>query len=1108
MSLQIIYGTAGTGKSNYIFEQIQENIKKKSNYAIKLITPEQFSFTAEKKLLETSSTPSILQAEVITFVRMAYRVLNEVGGIAKQRLNSSGRAMLIDHILLTKKNDFSFLGKSDENVEMIARQLTELKKHQITLEQLQDITKEEQDSYLQRKLQDITTLYENYTNQIRTKYIDENDGLTMLSQKLEEATQFQNCDIYIDEFAGFTLQEYEILRKLLKMSHKVTITICADNLKPNTNPDQDLFYMNKQTANRILEIAKQENIEVEEPVCLNGSDKRFKTKELQHLAIQMASPFYEKYESEPKNIELFLANNPYSEIEHVAIEITKLAKQGYRYEEIAVITKNIEQYASLCKAIFTQYKIPVFIDEKKDLSNNVLVKFILALLEIFSNNWSYEAVFGYLKTGLTSLEEEDLATLENYCIKWGIKGSKWYAKDWNFYEENEEEIEKIEYCKKQVVEPLLALKNALQGTKTVKDITKAIYYFFIQNEILQKLEKKMEILKQVGELEIAKEYETSLQIVIDLLDEIVLVLGDENITFEKYSKILKMGFTQSNLGTIPATADQVIVGDIDRSRSHKVKIAFLIGLNDGSFPSTQKDEGFLDDADRNYLKTKGIELAKNSIEQLYDENFNIYKAFTTAEEKFYLSYLSSDAEGKSLRPSILIHKIKRMFPKLKEQSDVVERKSEIVLKNTTLDELLIQLRNFQVGIAISPIWFQVYKYYSDHEPEKLENALKALKYENAPEPLEPEKLQKLYGNTLKTSVSRLEKYQSCAFSYYLKYGLKLKEANNFKVQSIDTGNFMHEVIDSFFEYLEEENLNVKKITAEQIQIIAQQIVEEKLTLKKYDIFNSIPKYRILAQRLKKVIVKSMQYIVESIQKSEFEVLGHEREFKEGKDYPPIVFELQDGKKVEITGKIDRMDIAKTPDGNYIRIIDYKSSIKNINLNEVLAGLQLQLLTYLDAACKKENVLPAGVFYFNLIDPIINGSQTMSEEEIEAELRKQFKMQGLILADSKIVRKMDLSLNTGASDIIPAYINKEGEVSKRANVLNQKQFETLQRYMEKIIKQISEEILHGNIAIEPYYQLQNKKTPCEYCEYKAICQFNQTTKNHYRYITNQEVTIEG
>ena len=276
---------------------------------------------------------------------------------------------------------------------------------------------------MQRKLQDITILYENYTSQIQTKYIDENDGLTMLSQKLEESTQFQNCDIYIDEFAGFTLQEYEILRKLLKISHKVTITICANNLNPNTNPDQDLFYMNKQTANRVLEIAKQENIEVEEPIWLSQqmlnndlsnnnqrliqnekttkivqnkieqtqtiqteqnqikTAKRFKTKELQHLAIQMASPFYEKYESEPKNIELFLANNPYSEIEHVAIEITKLAKQGYRYEEMAVITKNIAQYASLCKAIFAQYEIPVFIDEKKDLSNNVLVKF-LSLIHI------------------------------------------------------------------------------------------------------------------------------------------------------------------------------------------------------------------------------------------------------------------------------------------------------------------------------------------------------------------------------------------------------------------------------------------------------------------------------------------------------------------------------------------------------------------------------------------------------------------------------------------------------------------------------------------------------------------------------------------------------
>ena len=436
-------------------------------------------------------------------------------------------------------------------------------------------------------------------------------------------------------------------------------------------------------------------------------------------------------------------------------------------------------------------------------------------------------------------------------------------------------------------------------------------------------------MKQNNELEIAKQYELSIKILTDLFDEIVLVLGNKNITFDRYAKILKMGFNQSDLGTIPATADQVIVGDVDRSRSHKVKAVFIIGLNDGSFPSIQKDEGFLDDKDRNILKEQGIELAKGTIEQIYDDNFNIYKAFTTAEEKLYLSYASSDAEGKSLRASILINKIKRIFPNIKEQSDVIERKSEVLLSKTTFDELLVNLRNFTQGEEIEPIWFDVYNYYQANYKAKLESAIKALQYKNEPEKLKQNKLEKLYGNTLKTSVSRLEQYQACAFSYYLKYGLKLKEKDSFNVEAVDTGNLMHEVIDSFFERLDELNISVKNIEEEQIKQITEDIVEEKLALKKYDIFNSIPKYRILAQRLKKVITKSMKYIVDSLKYSDFEVLGHELEFKQGGQYEPIIYELKDGKKVEITGKIDRLDIAKTADGNYIRIIDYKSSIKTL-----------------------------------------------------------------------------------------------------------------------------------------------------------------------------------
>lgn len=1100
MSIQIIYGTSGTGKSNYIFNEINKKINQKSQYKIKVITPEQFSYTAEQKLLETSSSQSMINAEVITFARMAYRILGEVGKKTRVNLSSSGKAMLIDHILLTENNQFSFLGKSDENVEMVARQITELKKHQVQVDTLKNVTKSTQDKYLQKKLEDVANIYELYTTSIQNEYIDENDGLTILANQLESSTEFKNCDIYIDEFVGFTTQEYEILRKLMKISHKITITVCADNLQENTNADIDTFYANKQTIKRILEIANNEGIQIEKPIFL-GTSHRFKTQELQHLAQNMVSPFYKKYNEQNQNLSIFLASNPYSEIENVATQITKLAKQGYKYEEMAVITKNIDTYSSLCRAIFEQYNIPVFIDEKKDLGSNILAKYILSLLDIFAKNWSYEAVFGYIKTGLLDLTANEIAVLENYCVKWGIKSSKWYASEWTFYNETEEQQKQIIYAKNKVVEPLVELKKELTGTKTVKQITTKIYEFLIKNNIYIKLNQIIEKLKEQNELEVAKQYELSIKILTNLFDEIVLVLGNKNISFDKYAKILKMGFNQSNLGTIPATADQVIVGDVDRSRSHKVKAVFIIGLNDGVFPSIQKDEGFLDDKDRNYLKQQGIELAKGTLEQIYDDNFNIYKAFTTAEEKLYLSYSSSDSEGKSLRASILINKIKRIFPHIQEQSDIIERKSEVLLTKTTFDELLVQLRNFIQGEQIEPIWFEVYNYYKKNNSKQLEAAIKAFEYKNEPEKLTKNKLDKLYGNTLKTSVSRLEQYKSCAFSYYLKYGLKLKEKDSFNVESIDTGNLMHDVIDSFFEKLEELQISVKTITQEQVQTITEEIVQEKLSLKKYDIFNSIPKYRILAQRLKKVIAKSMQYIVDSLKYSEFDILGHELEFKQGGKFEPIIYELQNGKKVEITGKIDRLDIAKTANGNYIRIIDYKSSIKNINLNEVYAGLQLQLLTYLDATCKNEEVQPAAALYFGLIDPILNANQNMTDEQIAQELRKQFKMQGLILADANIVRKMDTNLVNGYSNIVPAYIGKDGEVSDKSNTLNKKQFENLQNYMEKIIKQISEEILNGNIAIEPYYKTKDKKTPCEYCSYKAICQFNQTTKNNYNYIPN-------
>lgn len=1016
--------------------------------------------------------------------------------------------MLIYDILSDNKDELKFIGKSSENVELIETQITEFKKHGITVEMLNETMKNTDDSYLKVKMNDMLTIYEKYDSEIADSYIDENDGLSILSKELEGIEDFKNCDIYIDEFVGFTKQEYEILRALLKNNNDVYITVCTDELDVSSTPDTDIFYANKQTLNRILKIVKQERIRLEEPVCLEKNN-RFKNEELLHLEKNIYSAQYQKYAKKVQNIELFLANNQYSEIEHVGEQIVKLVRdEGYRYNDVAVITKNIEGYANLCKAIFNKYHIPVFIDEKKDLTQNVLVRYILAILNIFAKSWTYEAVFEYIKTGFLEWDDIDISTLENYCLKWGIKGSKWYKGDWNFYDETEEVKEKILHMRNLLIQPLLELKNTLIGTKNVKGITEMLYQFLIENEIDHKLEKKIEDLQEVGQIEKAHEYETSFKIIMDVLDEIVLVLGEKNVSFEKYADILKIGLGNSGLGKIPSTQDQVIVGDVDRSRSHKVKVVFMIGLNDGVFPSINKNEGFFNDADREKLKEQGAELAKGTLEKLYDDNFNIYKAFSTAEEKMYLSYASSDLEGRSLRSSILINRLKKIFTELNEQSDVIDKQSEIITEETTFEEFLNQLRMFRdegdFENENTEIWFELYKYYSTSEKwkDRLYSSIKALHYTNEPEKINDEMVTKLYGNTLKTSISKLEQYQSCPFSYYLKYGLKLSDKNEFKIESIDTGTFMHDVIDELFEKAEEKKLAIRQMNDEQIQQLVDEIIEEKLHLKKNYIFTSIPKYRVLASRLRRVVKQSMKYIIESLKYSKFEVLGHELEFRQGKEYAPIEVYLDNGKKVEIIGKIDRIDIAKTADGNYIRIIDYKSSVKDINLNEVIAGLQLQLLTYLDVVCEVDEVLPAGVLYFNLIDPMIKANSHMTDEEIEEEIRKQFKMKGLILADIDIVRMMDTKVEKGSSQIVPAYIDKDGNLSNKSSSVTRKQFEDLQKYMKKMITQISKEILAGKIDIKPYYKVKGGKTPCEYCKYHSICQFNNgICKNSYQYISN-------
>lgn len=765
----------------------------------------------------------------------------------------------------------------------------------------------------------------------------------------------------------------------------------------------------------------------------------------------------------------------------------------------------MNSYSSLIRAIFNKYDIPVFIDEKRDLNQNIIIKYILGLLEVISKNFSYDSVISYIKTGFCGIEEDEIFKLENYCTKWGIKYSKW-KNDFEYGikdEKDKQDVQRLNEIRKEIINPIIKLKNDLNNKKTYEAISRLIYEFIVSQNIENKVIEKIQKLEDKGLIDLANEYKKSYEIVISLLDDIVETFGDTETAIEKYINSFKVGLKNSSLGKIPGTQDQVIVGDVERSRSHKVKVIFIIGINDGVFPSNNKDEGFFNDSDREILKLNGIELAKGTIENLYEENFNIYKAFTTAEEQLYLSYASTDSEGKSLRPSMLIIKLKKIYLSLKEESDVITKKYEITNKNVTYEQLLENIYKLNENEQIDDIWYMVYNYYKNQNDYQisLKNDLEGLEYTNLPKDIDKEIVDKLYGNTLNTSVSRLEKYRSCPFSYYLQYGLKLKEKEELKVQSFNTGSFMHETIDSFFQLVREENLSLAQLMTdeEMIEKLVAQIIEEKLKLSSNYIFTATSKYKILVKRLKKIITKALKYIIEGLVYSEFDIQGTEVEFSNKGKYKPIILNLEDGKKVEITGKIDRIDTAQNEDGKYLRIIDYKSSAKNIDLNEVYAGLQIQLLTYLDAVCKQEDLMPAGILYFSLLEQMVKSDKKITEEEIENEIRKNFKMKGLIVADVKIIKLHDKILETGSSKIVPAAITSSGEVNKRwTSGVSKEEFKVLQDDIQKIIKDIAKEILSGKIDLKPY----NKKgrTPCKYCEYKAICGFNtKNPGNCYNYI---------
>lgn len=1132
MSLQFIYGRSGSGKSFHCLKSIKTKQNKDNNKKLVLLVPEQYTLQAERDLIKVLGTGGILNTEVLSFRRMAYRVMNEVGGITFPHIHPAGKSMIIYRILDRLKEQFTIFHKSANCkgfVNTLSTLITELKRYNVRADSFDEVLEGlTEDNYLLHKLKEIKLIYSEFDNMLESRYRDTDDELTLLASKLDSTEMYSKAEIWIDGFAGFTPQEVEVISKLIQQTENVYITMCTDVLFDEMQSGStDVFAAVKKSCKKFVSIAEASDVKILPPVGLNSANlPRFKeSRELQSQEANYFAYPYRVYQQPTTDIELFESVNIYAEIEECARDIIRQCRDNdMQFKDITVATRNLTGYENLIEVIFEQYNIPCFIDSKTEITNHPLVRMVLSMLEIFTENWSYEAVFRYLKSGLTGIEDTRIDLLENYVLACGIRGSRWTQEaEWNTSiefrpddkqsPENDEMLLQVNMTRNEVREPLLRFRKKTKGRRTAEDFCTGIYEYLVEIGVEERIRDYIDSFTQNGQLRLAGEYQQVWNILMDVFDQVVEVMGDETFGIEKFANVFKIGLAEYKISSIPASLDQVLIGSIEHLRSHEIKALYILGTNDGVFPSAGISEGVLSDKDRDVLNKKGIELASDTKSKAFDELYLIYRTLTMPKNFLRISWPIADHEGRTMRPSTIISRMRKIFPNITEKNNIlkpVEGNNNIDLIASpvpSFNQLVSILRRKNEGIEPGHMWKELFVWFSAQEEwkQKCDAMINALKYRNIAVPVDKAKIRELYGKNPYFTVSRLEKYTSCPFAFYVQYGLGARERKIYRLSPPDVGTFMHAVIERFSKMVDENNYSWREFDRQWCSDEVSKIVDELLANMKNTILGGSKRFKALAVRLKRVVTRAVWLIAEHIRRSSFEPVGYEVEFGEGGTYPPIVIELDSGEKIKLVGRIDRIDTLSTDNGKYLRIVDYKSGDKDFKLSDVYYGLQMQLITYLDALWESsenngEKALPGGILYFRVDDPMIKGTGSSSPEEIETAIMKKLKMKGLLLADVQLIKYMDNTIE-GNSIIIPARINK-GDVLGKSSAATIEQFTVLRSFVKQILKDMCSELMKGNVPISPYKK--KKLTSCSYCNYSSVCQFDQTQKdNSFRMLHDRD-----
>lgn len=1108
MKIRFILGRAGSGKTHRILDEVEYRLKEKSNHRLILIVPEQFTLQAEADLIFKKNLEGIMRVEVLSFQRLGHKILNETGGIKKPVINELGKIMVLRKIFEENAKDLTVFSKAsgqDGFLSSFSQLISELKKDDISLNLIREKADAIPcDNMLKRKLEDIHLIYHKFSEYMNGRYTDDEDKMNLVIEKLDDSSYFDDAEIWVDGFNGFSALEYKILEKLMLKSQKLNIALTLDIVNPR---DLSLFSPTDTTYQRLRNIAQENGVEERKTILDNKES--YKNVEIRHIENELFSYPYKRYEKNTERVKVFYSMNQYNEMENVASQIVSLARdKDYRWRDMAVVCNQIDIYSPTIKRVFSEYGIPYFIDEKRSIMNNPIVKFIISGLEIISRNFRYEDVFRFIKTGFSNLNKNEYERLENYVLRFGIFGDKW-LEDFSYEGENLEEINEI---REKFTEHIIKFKRRIKNKNSIDDLTKYLFEFLTHMNIEEKLNKLIDKQKEKGYLELVNENTQIWNIVMEVLDQLVEILGDNKVTIKEYIKILESGLSEYQIGIIPPTMDQVLIGNLDRSRSHDIKALFVVGVNDGILPSSVGEEGLLLDEEKTEMKSLGLNISSDSESKAREEEFSIYTSFTKPSEYLFISYALGDSEGKTLRPSMIVDRLKKVYPNLTIDSDVVkDEEKELKLIATpisTFKYLVENLRNKLDGNKIEKIWWEVYDWYYNEEKwrEKLNLAIEGLFHNNQQESIEEGYSRQIYQFPFRSSISRLETYVNCPYSHFIKYGLKPEERKIYEIKNPDVGMLYHNSIEEFSKELSIEKLSWDQLSREKSDEIVEKVLDKMIDEFQHGVLLSTHRYKYMINRLKRISKRALWTITEHIRSGDFTPIQHEVSFGEGPDskIPPIIINLPNGEEIRLEGRIDRVDILEGEEGSYVKIIDYKSGTKAFNLSDAYYGLQIQLLVYADAIISnghkliKNQVYPAGVFYFRIDDPMIESDEE-DLEAIEKEIAKKLKLDGIILKDINIVKSMDRNIEEmNSSSIIPVSIKKDGEFSKNSSVIDKEDLDNLIKHVKGLIAKIAEEILKGKIRIEPCKV--DKYVSCTYCEFSSICQFETSFEdNKYRNI---------